>query len=204
MGAILRHCERATFASWRLSLSEAIQKATNRDWIASSQALLAMTLKCLSLVLVCAMFASPVHAVQPDEIMPNPAQESRARDLSRELRCMVCQNQSIDDSEAPLARDLRLLVRDRIGAGDSDKQVLDYLVARYGEFVLLKPRFEWHTLLLWLLTPLLLISGGVALWWQQRRRSANVDGDMVERLSAEDEARVQRLLDETLGDAKTP
>ena len=82
------------------------------------------------------------YAVQPDEIMADPVKEARARDLSRELRCMVCQNQSIDDSEAPLARDLRLLVRERIAAGDSDAQVIDFLVARYGEFVLLKPRFE--------------------------------------------------------------
>jgi cytochrome c-type biogenesis protein CcmH/NrfF len=91
--------------------------------------------------------SSAAYAVQPDEIMSDQAKESRARDLSRELRCMVCQNQSIDDSEAPLARDLRLLVRERIAAGDSNAQVLDFLVARYGEFVLLKPRLEPHTLL---------------------------------------------------------
>src|ERR1700741_4508081 len=99
------------------------------------------------------------YAVQPDEIMADPVKEARARDLSRELRCMVCQNQSIDDSDAPLARDLRLLVRERIASGDSDNQVIDFLVARYGEFVLLKPRFEPQTLLLWFLTPLAL-SGG--------------------------------------------
>ena len=104
------------------------------------------------------------HAVQPDEVMSDPARESRARDLSRELRCMVCQNQSIDDSDAPLARDLRLLVRERIASGDSDAQVIDFLVARYGEFVLLKPRFNSHTLLLWLLPPLALAGGGLALW----------------------------------------
>jgi cytochrome c-type biogenesis protein CcmH len=103
--------------------------------------------------------------------MSDPAKEARARDLSRELRCMVCQNQSIDDSEAPLARDLRLLVRERIAAGDSDAQVIDFLVARYGEFVLLKPRFESHTLLLWLLPPLALAGGGLALWIHSRRRS---------------------------------
>src|SRR3954463_12760663 len=96
----------------------------------------------------------PAFAVQPDEILADPVLEARARVLSKELRCMVCQNQSIDDSDAPLARDLRLLVRERIATGDTDGQVLDFLVARYGEFVLLKPRFEWHTLLLWLLTPL--------------------------------------------------
>src|SRR5438094_5590948 len=117
-----------------------------------------------------ALAASSAHAVQPDEIMPDPAREARARDLSRELRCMVCQNQSIDDSDAPLARDLRLLVRERIAAGDSDGQVVDFLVARYGQFVLLKPRFERQTLLLWLLPPVLLIGGGVALWLQVRRR----------------------------------
>src|SRR5437762_14175772 len=115
--------------------------------------------------------ASNAHAVQPDEIMAEPAKETRARDLSRELRCMVCQNQSIDDSEAPLARDLRLLVRERIAAGDSDSQVIDFLVARYGEFVLLKPRLELHTLLLWLLSPLALAGGGLALWMHGRRRS---------------------------------
>lgn len=100
-----------------------------------------------------ACLGAPARAVQPDEIMADPAKESRARDLSHELRCMVCQNQSIDDSEAPLARDLRLLVRERIAAGDSDAQVMDFLVARYGEFVLLKPRLKPHTLLLWLLPP---------------------------------------------------
>ena len=94
--------------------------------------------------------ASPALAVQPDEILPDPALEARARTLSRELRCMVCQNQSIDDSDAPLARDLRILVRERLKAGDSDAQVLDFLTARYGEFVLLKPRFGWDTALLWL------------------------------------------------------
>ena len=109
--------------------------------------------------------------MQPDEIMADPAKEARARDLSRELRCMVCQNQSIDDSEAPLARDLRLLVRERIAAGDSDAQVIDFLVARYGEFVLLKPRLEPAHLLLWLLPPLALAGGGLALWVHSRRRA---------------------------------
>src|SRR6266700_3215068 len=100
---------------------------------------------------------SSAYAVQPDEVLKDPALEARARDLSRELRCMVCQNQSIDDSEAPLARDLRLLVRERLAKGDSDRQVLDFLVARYGEFVLLKPRLECQTLLLWGLPPAVLL-----------------------------------------------
>src|SRR6201992_3477217 len=119
-----------------------------------------------------AVFAAPAaYAVQPDEILSDPVKDARAGDLSRKLRCMVCHNQSIDDSEAPLARDLRLLVRERIAAGDSNAQVLDFLVARYGEFVLLKPRVEPHTLLLWLLPPLALVGGGAALWINGRRRS---------------------------------
>jgi cytochrome c-type biogenesis protein CcmH len=135
------------------------------------------------------------YAVQPDEIMADPAKEARARDLSRELRCMVCQNQSIDDSEAPLARDLRLLVRERIAAGDSDSQVIDFLVARYGEFVLLKPRFERQTLLLWLLTPLALAGGGLMLWRNVRRRkSAAPEDASPAALSAEEEARLQQLM----------
>jgi cytochrome c-type biogenesis protein CcmH len=140
--------------------------------------------------------ASAAYAVQPDEIMSDPAMEARARDLSRELRCMVCQNQSIDDSEAPLARDLRLLVRERIAAGNSDAQVLDFLVARYGEFVLLKPRFENHTLLLWLVPPLALIGGGLALWAHGRRRQRLAAGENASALtlSAEEEARLQKLL----------
>jgi len=140
--------------------------------------------------------ASSVHAVQPDEIMSDPVKESRARDLSRELRCMVCQNQSIDDSEAPLARDLRLLVRKRIEAGDSDAQVIDFLVARYGEFVLLKPRLKPHTLLLWLLPPLALAGGGVALWMHSRRRSrsAGAEDQSLVKLTSEEETRLQRLI----------
>jgi cytochrome c-type biogenesis protein CcmH len=140
--------------------------------------------------------SSAAYAVQPDEIMSDPAKEARARDLSRELRCMVCQNQSIDDSEAPLARDLRLLVRERIAAGDSDAQVIDFLVARYGEFVLLKPRLEPHTLLLWLLPPLVLAGGGVALWMHSRRRarSAAAEDQDLFKLTAEEEARLQRLI----------
>jgi cytochrome c-type biogenesis protein CcmH len=140
---------------------------------------------------------SAAYAVQPDEIMSDPVKEARARDLSRELRCMVCQNQSIDDSEAPLARDLRLLVRERIAAGDSDAQVIDFLVARYGEFVLLKPRLEPHTLLLWLWPPLALAGGGFALWMHSRRRakSATADDLSLSKLTADEEARLERLME---------
>jgi cytochrome c-type biogenesis protein CcmH len=148
------------------------------------------------LVVAAMLGGSGAYAVQPDEIMADPAKEARARDLSRELRCMVCQNQSIDDSDAPLARDLRLLVRERIGAGDSDGQVIDFLVARYGEFVLLKPRFTPQTLLLWLLPPLALLGGGVALWLHSRRRSKSAaTGDpSLLQLTAEEEARLERLI----------
>lgn len=141
------------------------------------------------------MAATAAHAVLPDEMMADPAKEARARGLSRELRCMVCQNQSIDDSEAPLARDLRLLVRERIAAGDSDAQVLDFLVARYGEFVLLKPRLNSHTWLLWFLTPLALSAGGMTLWVQSRRRARASDQEAAaSRLTPDEEARLDRLI----------
>ena len=149
--------------------------------------------KILVLVFTVAVMSasSPAYAVQPDEIMADPVKEARARELSRELRCMVCQNQSIDDSEAPLARDLRLLVRERISAGDSDAQVIDFLVARYGEFVLLKPRLEPHTLLLWLLPPLVLAGSGLALW-MHGRRSRPAAPDVT--LTPDEEARLSALM----------
>jgi cytochrome c-type biogenesis protein CcmH len=109
-------------------------------------------------------------AVEPDEMLKDPQLEFRARHLSEELRCMVCQNQSIDDSAAPLARDIRLLVRERLTKGDSDSEVLNYLVARYGEFVLLKPRLELQNLLLWGLPPFALVAGMIALYMAARRR----------------------------------
>lgn len=141
--------------------------------------------------------AAPLaHAVQPDEVMADPAKEARARELSRELRCMVCQNQSIDDSDAPLAKDLRVLVRERLAAGDSNSQVLDYLVARYGEFVLLRPRLEWHTLMLWLLPPLALLGGAFGLWRYSRKRSAAAPeiATAAPTLSADEQARLDRLM----------
>ncbi|HLJ00735.1 MAG TPA: cytochrome c-type biogenesis protein [Bradyrhizobium sp.] len=159
-----------------------------------------------------AMAASPLHAVQPDEIMSDSAKEARARDLSRELRCMVCQNQSIDDSEAPLAKDLRLLVRERIAAGDTDAQVIEFLVARYGEFVLLKPRLNSHTWLLWLLPPLVLGGGAIALWMHSRRRiRGGLDEVASFELTEDEEARLNRLIDAeqagesaSAGDDKNP
>ncbi len=145
------------------------------------------------LVLLAAIGLSSAHAVLPDEVMSDPVKEARARNLSRELRCMVCQNESIDDSAAPLARDLRLLVRERIAAGDSDAQVLNFLVARYGEFVLLKPRFEPQTLLLWLVSPLVFVGGGAALWLNARRR-AKGGPDGAPSLTPDEEARLAALM----------
>jgi cytochrome c-type biogenesis protein CcmH len=151
----------------------------------------------VAIVFAAAFAAPPAHAVLPDEVMADPAKEARARELSRELRCMVCQNQSIDDSDATLAKDLRLLVRERIGAGDSNKQVLDFLVARYGQFVLLKPRFELHTLLLWLVPPLVLVGGVLGLWLHVRRdRNAPPVSEAAAPLSADEQARLKRLLAE--------
>ena len=140
--------------------------------------------------------ASTAYAVQPDEIMANPVLESRARELSRELRCMVCQNQSIDDSDAPLARDLRLLVRERIASGESNSQVIEFLVARYGDFVLLRPRLIGVTLLLWFLPPLILSGGGLALWLNSRRRIRLSDGGSPDplELSENEKARLERLI----------
>ena len=137
------------------------------------------------------LLGGPTLAVQPDEILKDPALETRARSLSQELRCMVCQNQSIDDSDAPLAKDLRVLVRERLTAGDSDNQVIDFLVARYGEFVLLKPRFSPHTLLLWLapFAALLIAAFGFVA---ARRRNAPAG---PERLTPDEEARINALLD---------
>jgi cytochrome c-type biogenesis protein CcmH len=116
------------------------------------------------------VFASPAHAVQPDEILKDPALEGRARRISSDLRCLVCQNQSIDESDAPLAKDLRVLVRERLTAGDSDWQVRDFVVERYGEFVLLRPRFALHTALLWLAPVLVVSLGALGLILMLRRR----------------------------------
>ncbi len=153
-----------------------------------------------TLVLAIALMnALPALAVQPDEMLPDPKLEARARTLSRELRCMVCQNQSIDDSDAPLARDLRILVRERLKAGDSDAQVLDFLVARYGEFVLLKPRLTRHTAVLWLGPPVLLVGGGLALFLFARRKraSASAGSDGSAELTPGEETRLAELLDKS-------
>jgi cytochrome c-type biogenesis protein CcmH len=137
---------------------------------------------------------NPALAVQPDEVLDDPALEARARALSAELRCLVCQNQSIDDSDAPLAKDLRVLVRERLKDGDSDEEIMDFVVSRYGEFVLLKPRFEPHTWLLWFATPLVLLAALAAIVLGYRRRQQNAEGPKP--LTANEKRRLKRLVDE--------
>ena len=150
-------------------------------------------LAAIALVLA-AIASSSSLAVQPEEMLRDPKLEARARELSRELRCMVCQNQSIDESEAPLARDLRLLVRERLTKGDTDQQVLDFLVVRYGEFVLLKPPLESKTIILWALPPVALLAGAISLFFAvRRRRTVQLE---PATLSIEERRRLSTLVDE--------
>ena len=150
----------------------------------------------LSMCIVAATLAvaAPTFAVQPDEILPDPALEARARAISAGLRCLVCQNKSIDDSDAPLARDLRILVRDRLKAGDSDEQIIDFVVARYGEFVLLKPRFEPHTMLLWLATPVVGVVAIAIVILAARRRK--LEANQAAPLTDKEKRRLKKLLDQ--------
>jgi cytochrome c-type biogenesis protein CcmH len=137
--------------------------------------------------------AGPSLAVEPDEILADPKLESRARAISAELRCLVCQNQSIDDSNAPLARDLRLLVRERLKAGDSDQRVIQYVVDRYGKFVLLKPPFDAQTLLLWL-TPLLVLAGAGLVILRGVRRADPARPSAGNALTPTEEGQLRALL----------
>ena len=138
------------------------------------------------------LIAAPSWAVQPGEILDDPALESRAREISKDLRCLVCRNENIDDSHAALARDLRLLVRERLVAGDTDEETVAYVVERYGEFVLLNPRMTGGNLVLWLAGPALLLVGGagVFIWVRRQRREAPRP---PQRLSPEEEARLAEL-----------
>jgi cytochrome c-type biogenesis protein CcmH len=144
-----------------------------------------------SLILLLALLmAGTAQAVKPDEVLPDPVLEARARALSEGLRCMVCQNQSIDESDADLARDLRILVRQRLVAGDTDQQVMDYIVSRYGEFVLLKPRFSPRNALLWGTPVLLLLVGGIFIVLSARSRRPVPDST----LSVEEQAALDKML----------
>jgi cytochrome c-type biogenesis protein CcmH len=143
-------------------------------------------------IFVALLVAAPAAAVQPNEVLQDEALETRARNLSAQLRCMVCQNQSIDESDAELARDLRVLVRDRLKAGDSDAEVIDYIVSRYGEFVLLKPRFNVRNALLWG-TPIVLLLGGGAFAYLAVRRRSRPD---TPKLSREENEALRAILDD--------
>jgi cytochrome c-type biogenesis protein CcmH len=140
-------------------------------------------------LLAALVFSVSAFAVQPDEVLKDPALEKRAREISTGLRCLVCQNQSIDDSDAQLAKDLRLLVRERLVAGDTNEQVESFLVQRYGEFVLLKPAFGAHTLLLWLTPALVLVLGGIGAYVALRRRPQG-----AETLNDEEQKALEALL----------
>lgn len=142
-------------------------------------------------VLALALLGSPATAVQPDEMLADPVLEARARAISRDIRCPVCQGESIDDSSAPISRDLRLIIRERIVAGDSDRQVIDYVVARYGEFVLFNPRAEGSNLILWLAGPALFLAA-IAVAVATQRRRAVPDA----KLSDAEEARLKEILKE--------
>jgi cytochrome c-type biogenesis protein CcmH len=140
------------------------------------------------------LLASPAaRAVQPDEVLRDPALEQRARAISGGLRCLVCQNQSIDDSDAPLARDLRLLVRERLTAGDDDKTVVAFVVARYGDFVLLRPPFNARTLMLWA-APFLILLAGAGFVWRRGRQRAGEEAASPAPLTEEERRRIDSLL----------
>ncbi|MEM7597244.1 MAG: cytochrome c-type biogenesis protein [Pseudomonadota bacterium] len=147
------------------------------------------------LALILCVIAAPLWAVQPDEILDDPALEARARALSEELRCLVCRNESIDESNAPLARDLRLLVRERLVAGDSDAEVMEFVVARFGEYVLLKPQATGANLILWLAGPLMLLCG-VGLGLSYLRRRAGSEAVAEAALSDAEKSRLKQILDD--------
>jgi cytochrome c-type biogenesis protein CcmH len=147
-----------------------------------------------ALIVATMLFVSPVGAVQPDEILGDPVLEERARDLSKGLRCLVCRNESIDESNADLARDLRLLVRERLVAGDSDEQVIAFIVDRYGEYVLLQPTINGSNWLLWAAGPLmLLLAGGIGYGYLRGRASGQREQETV--LSDDEQERLRKILD---------
>ena len=144
-------------------------------------------------LLAAALIATPVFAVEPDEVLADPALESRARALSKDLRCLVCRNENIDDSNADLARDLRILLRERLVAGDDDPAAIAYIVDRYGEYVLLNPTSKGSNLILWIAGPaMLIVGGGIAFAYLRRRRGLNEP--TAEALSPEEEKRLAEIL----------
>ncbi|MEO1724813.1 MAG: cytochrome c-type biogenesis protein [Pseudomonadota bacterium] len=155
-----------------------------------------------TLVALCLALSAPLPAgaVQPDEMLADPALEARAREISKDVRCLVCRNESIDDSSAELARDLRLVVRERLVAGDSDAEVREFLVARYGEFVLLTPRFTAENAFLWLSGPVMLLLGGTLAWFWVRRQGVmqpkeeRIDSSVDAPLTPEERADLDRFL----------
>lgn len=146
-----------------------------------------------SILFALSMSVAHLHAVEPEEVLDDPALEERAREISAELRCLVCQNQSIDDSDAPLAKDLRILVRERLTLGESNEEIYDYLISRYGEFVLLRPRIGWHTAALWA-APVIFVGLGLAVVFSLRRQQARQKSTA---LTADEEARIRKLLDDS-------
>jgi cytochrome c-type biogenesis protein CcmH len=146
------------------------------------------------IILICLAFPGTVYAVDPGEQLADPTLEARAREISRQLRCLVCQNQSIDDSDADLARDLRRTVRERLEAGDSNAEVLEYAVERYGEFILMRPRLSAYTLALWATPSVILTAGIIVVFIIFRRRTRN---NVAPALNSDEEARLKSLLNGT-------
>jgi len=180
-----RHCERSEATQGPTSRRNGVNRLASTLQLLGRFASLAMTVS----ILLAALFLSTLaFAVQPDEMLSDPALEARARDLSSQLRCLVCQNESIDESDASLAKDIRLLIRDRISKGESNAQVRDFLVSRYGDFILLKPPLKPETYLLWISAPLTLGLGALAIFIASRRAKP-----MAPALSAEEEARLAEL-----------
>ena len=149
-----------------------------------------------ALSMAAASFATPAAAVTPDEVLPDPILEERARAISQNLRCVVCQNQSIDDSNAPLAHDLRVLVRERLTAGDGDQQAVDFIVARYGNFVLLNPPLQLNTLALWIGPALFVLIGAIGFGRYLRRRLRDEAGQPTISLTTAEQEHLEELLSE--------
>ncbi|MGI9368290.1 MAG: cytochrome c-type biogenesis protein [Ruegeria sp.] len=148
------------------------------------------------LVLILMLVVTPALAVQPDEILDDPALEARARELSEGLRCLVCRNESIDESNAELARDLRILLRERLVAGDTDQEAVDFIVARYGEYVLLKPTTTGANMMLWLAGPIMLLIAAGLGWNFLRSRSSTPETPEAGKLSDDEQERLRQILDE--------